>query len=38
MDDTDNTSLTALIEQNNQNTNTEITIRPMEQTSEHETS
>lgn len=38
MDDTDNTSLTALIEQNNQNTNTEIIVRPMEQTSEHETS
>lgn len=27
MDDADNTSLTALIEQNNQNTNTEIKIR-----------
>lgn len=38
MDDADNTSLTALIEQNNQNTNTEIKIRPIEQTSDHETS
>lgn len=32
MDDTDNTSLTALIEQNNQNKNTGIKIRSMEQT------
>lgn len=38
MDDADNTGLTALIEQNNQNTNTEIKIRPIQQTSDHETS
>lgn len=38
MDDADNTGLTALIEQNNQNTTTEIKIRPIQQTSDHETS
>lgn len=38
MDDADNTSRTALIEQNNQNTNTEIKIRRWEQTSDHATS